>query len=412
MIRSMYAAVSGLSSHQTMMDVVGNNIANVNTHGYKKSNALFQDVLSQTINGAGAPTEEIGGTNPAQVGLGVAVTAIAQNMSQGFLQVTGRDLDMAIEGDGFFVVNQAGEQLYTRAGAFFIEADGRLVTSDGGLVQGWKADDRGEINTAATATEIRIWTGENINPVQTSEINFGGNLPGDAEIGALQFAGLNVFDSQGNAIALDVEFVKTAVDEWTVTATYGNPATPITLTDNVLTFDANGEIVNPADLSINIAAGQIPDVGDVEITLGGDQDRRVTQFGGSPSITAIYQDGSATGTLQSVSVGRDGVIVGVYTNGLVQPIAQMALATFNNPDGLERVSGSNWRASTNSGLAQVGVVGTGGRGLMAPGTLEMSNVDLAEEFTTLIRSQRGFQANSRVVTTSDELLQEIVNLKR
>ncbi len=412
MIRSMYAAVSGLRSHQTMMDVVGNNIANVNTHGFKKSQTIFQDVLSQTLNGAGAPTEELGGTNPAQVGLGARVATIAQNMAQGSLQVTGRDLDMAIEGDGFFMVDVGGEELFTRAGAFFIEADGRLVASNGGLVQGWPADANGDISTAASPGAIRIWTGDQITPVQTSEINLGGNLPGDAPVGDVQYGGLNIFDAQGNAIALDVSFTKTDDDEWTVAATYGDAATPITLTDNVISFDVNGEIAAPADFNVNIAAGQIPDVGAIDITIGGAEERRITQFGGSPSVTATFQNGSTTGTLQSVSVGRDGVIVGVYSNGLVQPIAQVAIAAFANPEGLERVSGSNWRASTNSGLAQVGAVGTGGRGIMAPGTLEMSNVDLAEEFTTLIRSQRGFQANSRVVTTSDELLQEIVNLKR
>lgn len=412
MIRSMYAAVSGLRSHQTMMDVVGNNIANVNTSGFKKSQTIFQDVLSQTINGAGAPTEGLGGTNPAQVGLGTSVAAVAQNMAQGSLQTTGRDLDMAIEGDGFFMIDVSGEQLYTRAGAFFIEADGRLVASNGGLVQGWPADQNGVINSASTPGSVRIWTGNQITPVATSEVNFGGNLPGNAEIGDVEFGGLNVFDAQGNAIALDLTFTKTAEDQWSVGATYGDAATPITLTDNVIQFDVNGEVTAPADFSVNIAAGQIPDVGDVSLTIGGAEERRVTQFGGASSVTATYQNGSATGSLQSVSVGRDGVIVGVYSNGLVQPIAQIAVAAFANPEGLERVSGSNWRSSTNSGLAQVGTVGTGGRGLMAPGTLEMSNVDLAEEFTTLIRSQRGFQANSRVVTTSDELLQEIVNLKR
>jgi len=197
-----------------------------------------------------------------------------------------------------------------------------------------------------------------------------------------------------------------------VSATFGPAETPVVVTDNLLTFDADGEMTAPADFNMNIAAGQIPGMGELTLTVGGTGERRITQFAGNTSIAAIFQNGSAAGTLQSLRVGSDGVIVGAYNNGLVQPIGQLALASFANPEGLERVTGSNWRVSTNSGLAQIGVVNAGGRGIIAPGTLEMSNVDLAEEFTNLIRSQRGFQANSRVVTASDELLQEIVNLKR
>ncbi len=412
MIRSMYTAVAGLRIHQTMMDVVGDNIANVNTAGFKKSQVVFSDMLSQTLNGAGAPTEQLGGTNPAQVGLGVKIASIAKNFTQGALQRTGRDLDMAIEGDGFYVLQFAGEQHFTRSGAFFLDAEGRLTTSNGGLVQGWQADGAGVIDTTATIEGLRIPVGAQITPTPTSEVSLGGNLSSDAPLGATSFAGLDVFDLKGTPIAVSLTFTKTAVDEWTITGTYGDAADTLALTDNVLTFGSDGELVAPVDFSVNIAAGAIPNAGAVEMLIGGNGARRFTQFGGSTAINAINQNGSATGNLQSVSVGQDGVLVGAYSNGQVRPIAQIALATFANTEGLERVSGSAFRASTNSGLAQVGTVGSGGRGLMAAGVLEMSNVDLAEEFTQLIRAQRGFQANSRVVTASDELLQEIVNLKR
>lgn len=412
MIRSMYTGVAGLRSHQTMMDVVGDNIANVNTAGFKKSQVVFSDMLTQTLNGAGAPTEQIGGTNPSQIGLGVKIAAVAKNFSQGALQLTGRDLDMSIEGDGFFALEFAGEQHFTRAGAFFLDAEGRLVTSNGGLVQGWQADGEGEIDTTRTTDGIKVPVGAQITPKATSEISFGGNLSADAGIGSTSFAGLDVFDLQGNPIPLSLTYTKTAANEWTVSATHGDAGDPVALTDNVLTFGPDGELTGPVDFTVNIAAGEIPETTAIEIVIGGDGQRRFTQFGGATAINAINQNGSATGTLQSVSVGQDGVLVGAYSNGQVRPIAQIALATFANVEGLERVSGSAFRASTNSGLAQVGTVGTGGRGLMAAGVLEMSNVDLAEEFTQLIRAQRGFQANSRLVTASDELLQEIVNLKR
>ncbi len=407
----MYAAVSGLRSHQIMMDVVGNNIANVNTQGYKRNQVIFQDVLSQVVSGASAPTATIGGRNPAQVGLGVTMSGTAQQFGQGFLQVTNRDLDVAVQGDGFFVIEEAGEQLYTRAGSFFLDADGRLVTSKGGLVQGWSADATGVVDSSATPTEIRLPIGDQSPPVVTSEVKLGGNLPSLAPTGEQVFTSLEFFDATGNAVEVSLTLEKTAADQWTVSGTYGDPATAFAMTDNVLTF-ASGEITVPADLSINIAAGQIPGVGDVSLVVGGPNERRVTQFGDDTSMTIVTQNGAAAGVLQSMRVGPDGVISGTYSNGLTQPIAMLALANFSNPEGLERLTGSNWRGSVNSGLAQIGSTLTGGRGSIAPGTLEMSNVDLALEFTELIRSQRGFQANSRVVTSSDELLQEIVNLKR
>jgi flagellar hook protein FlgE len=412
MIRSMYSAVSGLRAHQTMMDVVGNNIANVNTNGFKKSNVVFQDILSQTLKGASAPTSAIGGTNPAQIGLGVQVSNIAQNFLQGALQSTGRDLDLSIQGDGFFNLEQDGQQLYGRAGSFFVDTNGNLVSGSGGYVQGWTATPAGGITNTGPAGRIRIPAGEQVAPVITSSINLGGNLPADAVIGDTQFSAVNVYDGQGATVQLNITFTKTAANQWNMSAAYGDAATPVALTDNVLQFDASGRILTPADFDTNIAAGAIPGLGAITLTVGGDTSGEVTQLAALGSIAAITQDGSSTGTLAGVTVGQDGVITGTYSNGQVKALAQVAIASFANPEGLERVTGTMFVESVNSGLAQLGAASAGGRGVIAPGTLEMSNVDLAEEFTNLIRTQRGFQANSRVITTSDEMLQEIVNLKR
>ena len=411
MIRSMYAAVSGLRAHQIMMDVVGNNIANVNTQGYKRNQVIFQDVLSQIVAGASTPTDVVGGRNPAQVGLGVMMSGTAQQFGQGFLQVTNRALDVAVQGDGFFVTDEAGEEMYTRAGAFFLDADGRLVTSSGGLVKGWGAEPDGSIDTTLNPDNIRLPVGDQSAPVVTTEVKMGGNLPSEADIGTQVFAGVDMHNSNGSTIPVSMTFEKTAVDQWTMTATHGDPPAALTLADNVLTF-TDGELTAPADLGIDIPGGQMTGVDAVSLVIGGDTERRITQFGDATSLAVITQNGSSAGVLQSMRVGADGTIVGTYNNGLTKPIARLAIANFSNPEGLERVTGSNWRGSVNSGLAQIGTTGTGGRGQIAPGTLEMSNVDLALEFTQLIRSQRGFQANSRVVTSSDELLQEIVNLKR
>jgi len=411
LIRSMYSAVSGLRAHQIMMDVVGNNIANVNTQGYKRNQVIFQDVLSQIVSGASTPTDTIGGRNPAQVGLGVMMSGTAQQFGQGFLQVTNRSLDVAIQGDGFFITDEAGEQMFTRAGAFFLDADGRLVTSSGGLVQGWGAEVDGTIDPTLTPDVVRLPVGDQSPPVVTTEVKMGGNLPSEAAIGDQVFAGVDLHNANGSTIPVAMTFEKTGTDQWTVSATYDDPPVAITMTDNVLTF-VDGELTAPADLNINIPGGQMTGVGDVALVIGGDTERRVTQFGDTTSLAVITQDGSSAGVLQSMRVGADGTIVGTYNNGQTKPIAMLAIANFSNTEGLERVTGSNWRETVNSGLAQIGTTGTGGRGQIAPGTLEMSNVDLALEFTQLIRSQRGFQANSRVVTSSDELLQEIVNLKR
>jgi flagellar hook protein FlgE len=412
-IRSMSSALSGLRNHQVMLDVVGNDIANVSTVGFKSSSVLFSDVLTQTLNGAAAPGAQTGGTNPAQIGLGSRLSATVQSFTQGAIQRTGRTTDIAIQGDGFFVVSNGNENLYTRAGSFMLDANGNLTTPDGMFVQGWQADAVGNINTNAGTTPIEIRVGELLPPTQSSEIDLGGNLAADAPIGTTTTLTVSAYDDQGVPVPLNLTFTKSNANEWTVTGTAGIPAVAIALTDNVLTFDGTGEMTVQADRNINIAGGVIPNMpAAISIELGGaDQPGRLTQYAGSTTASITQQNGSPAGSLQSFNVGQDGTIVGAYSNGKTRPIGQVALAVFANPGGLERIAGV-WRETPNSGLSQVGTPGAGGRGLMSSGTLEMSNVDLAEEFTRLIIAQRGFQGNARVVTTADEILQEVVNLRR
>jgi flagellar hook protein FlgE len=412
-IRSMSSALSGLRNHQVMLDVVGNDIANVSTVGFKSSSVVFQDVLTQTLNGASAPGATTGGTNPAQIGLGSRLSATVQSFTQGAIQRTGRTTDIAIQGDGFFVVNNGNENLYTRAGSFMLDANGNLTTPDGSMVQGWQADGAGVINTNAGVTPIEIRVGELLPPTQTSNVDLGGNLSAEAAIGTATTLTVSAYDDQGVAIPLNLTFTKSAANQWTVTGTAGTPAAAIALTDNVLTFDGTGELTVPADRNINIAGGVIPNMpAALTLDLGGaTQPGRITQYAGGTTASITNQNGSPAGTLQSFNVGQDGTIVGAYSNGKTRSIGQVALAVFTNPGGLERVAGV-WRETPNSGLAQIGTPGGGGRGLMSSGTLEMSNVDLAEEFTRLIIAQRGFQGNARVVTTADEILQEVVNLRR
>jgi len=374
---------------------------------------VFQDSLSQTVQGAGAgaPTADIGGTNPSQIGLGVSVSNVNTNFSQGALQRTNRDMDFALRGDGFFTVQTPGEQVYTRAGSLALDASGRVVTATGGLIQGWSADPLGNIDTNNPIADIAVPVGDLIPPTPTTDVSLNGNLPTGDAVGAQYTTAVEVFDSQGQPVLASFTFEKTAANEWTVTGEYGSPATAFTLTDNVLTFDAGGDVSVPADLNMDVAAGQIPGVPAFTLSLdhsGG----RVSQYGELATIGVSTQNGSSAGSLQALSVSQEGILIGSYSNGRNRAIAQFAISLFGNPEGLEKVGDSSFRSSVNSGIAQVRTAGSGGVGLISSGTLEMSNVDLAAEFTNLIVAQRGFQANSRVVTASDELLADIVNLKR
>ena len=392
MLRSLFAGISGLRAHQTMMDVTGNNIANVNTAGFKTSQTVFQDTLSQLIQGAGAPQGAAGGTNPAQVGLGVRVGGIFTNFGQGSAQATGRSTDLMIQGDGFFVVRKDGQDLYTRAGAFNFDSLGQLVSPDGGKVMGWGAVN-GAINTNAAAAPISLPIGTMLPPAVTGNVAVAGNLPGDSTSTAPLITSITVYDAQGNAIALQTSFTKTSATTWDVSISDGTT----TVGPNPLTFSASGTTPTPSTMTF----------GGINVDLS-----KITNYAGVATAQAVSQDGSAVGSLQAFSISPDGTLVGVFSNGLRQNLGQIAMASFNNPPGLEKVGNTSFRATVNSGVAQLGVAGSGGRGALAGGSLEMSNVDLAQEFTNLIVAQRGFQANSKVITASDEILQDLVNLKR
>jgi flagellar hook protein FlgE len=412
MIRSMSSAISGMRNHQLMLDVVSSDISNVSTIGFKSSNILFSDVLSQTLQ-AGDPQGVVAGTNPAQVGLGSRLAGTAQNFAQGALQRTGRTTDLAIEGDGFFIVNNANAQLYTRNGSFSFDAQGNLSTADGWYVMGWQADPDGMIDPTGPLTRLRVPIGSAMAPVQTTEVSVSGNLNAAAAIGTRVSNSVAAYNAQGAEVVLNVSYTKTAANQWTVSATHGDPATQITLTDNVLTFDITGELTIPVDRNINIAAGQIPGITEaMTIEMGAaTTPNRVTQYGSQTNVSVIGQNGSFAGALQSFNVSNGGSIMGVYSNGKSVQVGQVAISVFTNPQGLERVAGG-WRETGNSGLPQIGQAASFGRGKISAGTLELSNVDLAEEFSRLVVAQRGFQGNARVITASDEILQEVVRLGR
>jgi flagellar hook protein FlgE len=422
MLRSMYSGVSGLRAHQVFLDTVGNNIANVNTTGYKSSSVIFSDMLSQILVGAGAPTAQQGGSNPAQVGLGTQVAGIQASFVQGAVQLTGRATDMAIQGEGFFVTELNGQRLFTRAGALSFDAAGNLVSPGGGRIMGWNADATGAINPNGPIAPLGIPIGQILEPTATSTVELGGNLPADAAVGDQQTTSIEVVDDQGALHPLTFTFTKTADGTWAVTATMPDPADPAATVDVIgapgspITFDPATGLPSTTELTLTAAqlgAGGGQWSGDVTVSLGepGDPDGLI-QFAGEGTVGALSQDGAEIGFLRSFDIDSAGVVSGTFSNGLRRNLGQIALASFNNPAGLERTGDTSFLATVNSGEALIGQAGTGQLGSIAGGAVEMSNVDLAAEFTNMIAAQRGFQANSRVISASDEILQDLVNLKR
>jgi flagellar hook protein FlgE len=401
---SMNSAVSGLRAHQLMLDVTGNNIANVNTPGFKAGRATFSDVLSQTLAGAMAPTGNVGGTDPQQVGLGVRTGAITNLFTQGGILTTNKPTDLAIQGEGFFVLSDGASSFFTRAGAFEVDSAGNLVDSVTGYrVQGAT----GDIIISPTATSA---------PVGTDTARFTGNLDPTVAAGTTYIATIATFDSLGETHNLTLTFTKTATaGEFTYATTEGDASMAINAGGTgTIQFSGGGAITAGGSGSITLdytngaSSGQV-----VTLDFGSATNPSpVTGYASSATLALASQDGSASGTLQSFSIGTGGTINGTFSNGRVQSLGTIRMASFPNAAGLAKMGSNLYRETSNSGVANTGDPGTGGRGTLAPGSLEASNVDLADEFTKLIVSQRGFQANARVITTSDEVLQEAVNLKR
>jgi flagellar hook protein FlgE len=418
MLRSLFSGVSGLRNHQIRLDVISNNIANINTIGYKGSRANFRDVLYQTMSGASAPQSGRGGINPRQVGLGTSIGSIDTVMTQGNIESTGRNTDLAIEGDGFFILgDDNGGRFYSRAGSFSLDVSGNLINAGNGLkVVGWTATGAGALDpNNALPGFIKVVRGAEMPPSATTKVDYLGNLDARAAVGDTKTAPKTVYDSLGNTHGLSITFTKSGANTWNwaastseagLTVDNGVAGVPATGT---LTFTAAGAFSSEVPA---LATARITGIaGANNITLNLDFDP-LTQYASAATVTAGEQNGYGRGSLTEFNLDNSGVITGYYTNGRSRALAQVALGVFNNPEGLMRYGDTVFQESNNSGVPQIGVALSGGRGTLKPGALEMSNVDLSQEFTSLIITQRGFQASSRVITTSDEVLQELVNLKR
>jgi len=439
MLRSLNAAVSGLRNQQTRMDVIGNNVANVNTTAFKAGRVTFKEGFAQLMEGASRPLDGIGGTNPEQVGLGSQIGSIDTLFTQGNLENTGNVTDLAIQGNSFFVIKKGAESFYTRAGNFQVDANGTLVNSDGYAVQG-----RGAVNGKLTDSvgNIVIPVNQNTPASATTKVTLAGNLDASAGVfdkgtattldpldpaqralpqnqNSYKDMSITVYDSLGTKHELKLVMWKTDVDkwDWKVDPT-GLDISSAGVTEvggtHPITFAGDGSI----DTSNSFAPPEIkftPNSGaadvDIKIDLGTGFSG-LSQFAGSSTAVARDQDGYTNGTLQGFTIDSTGTIVGSFTNGITQSLGQVQLADFNNPEGLVRAGSNSYSVTANSGAAVMGFAGEGSVSSISSGTLEMSNVDLAQEFTNMIVAQRGFQANGRVITTSDQLLQELVDLKR
>ena len=438
---ALFTGVTGLSAHQSRMDVVANNIANVSTVGYRGSRADFQDVLSQTLEAGSGASGDYGGSDPMQIGLGVTLGGITVNQTQGSVITTGVASDLMIDGNGFFVLSDGNKNLYTRDGSFDRNTAGVLIDPASGLkVQGWQADADGNIDTNLPVSDVVIPEGTASIVKATQNANLVGNLDSSADAGTTVVRTFRVYDSLGTARDVQVTFTKraqvtdggTAYNAWTWKAEYGtgNDVTSVTSGESgVLLFDTNGVFHAEGSLSAAdafTARASLSSQNEVSIpsTLltGGSLPStpfefsvdfsKLTSLAADSDASLNDQDGYARGVLQDFSVGTDGVVTGEFSNGLTKVIGQVALATFGNVGGLSRNGDNAFVETASSGPAQIGAAKTGGRGAINGGELEGSNVDLATEFSNMIVTQRGYQANARMITAADTLIQETVNLVR
>jgi len=414
MFTSFSTALSALNAHSTAVDVVGNNLANLNTPGFKTSVVAFHDLVTQSVGS---------GLGETQVGFGVGRPTTIRQFSQGAIRSSSGALDAAIQGDGFLVVkDDSGNTLYTRGGNLQVDDSGRLLTSTGERLQGW-TEQNGVLSTTGPISDIVVPVGSLKAPTATTEITLDLNLDATASAGppADTFStSIEVFDSLGTSHIVTVEFTKTATaNEWeySISIPDADVDSPVTPETGTLTFGSDGTLTSPAvgdampELAITGFANGANDM-DLTWQLFDGTTPRLTQYAQSSAISANSQDGSPAAQLIRVGLGDGGIVLAQYSNGEQEVVAQLAMAAVRNPASLIAVGNNNYQTSARSALPAIGLPGTGGRGSILGGAVENSTVDIAREFTNLIVYQRGYQANTRVITTVDELSQETINLKR
>lgn len=426
-VNSMITGVTGISAQGNQLDIIGDNISNVSTAGFKASRGEFADMVSRNLKG-------IEGGN--QIGRGTQLRSVTPIFNQGSIIRTERSTDLAINGDGFLVVKaQSGELNYSRDGALRFNKDGELVNMEGLNIMGYLADKAGKItpqiekvkiptNTIAANSTKKVKLNINVDSREKIGVPFNPLKPGET---AIFSAGVNVYDSKGSAHIATLFFNKTAENQYEYHAMLdggelagGLKGTLVEQASGTLNFDKDGRLMSETVKSnaFNFAGGadlnqQVEfDFGDAVTTENGTGLAGSTQYGTDSVMYKYNQDGFEAGNLTSMSINEQGTITGLFSNGITRDLAQIGLAKFENNEGLIKIGGNNFRESKLSGPVYIGKPGEAGRGTILAKALEQSTTDIAQEFVNLIQAQRAFQANSKIITTSDELLNDVINIKR
>ncbi len=416
-VRSLGTAASGIDTMQTDLDTIGNDIANSETDGFASQTAQFSDLLTEQLQPAGgAVGETLASTNPSAIGAGDEVSAIETNFSAGAVTQTGINSNVAIEGNGFLVVTQNNQTYYTLDGDLQVDSNGNLATNSGGLIEGWAPGQP----TTSPPTPLSIVVGSTGPPAQTQNVVLGGNLPSNATNPVTITT--TMYDSLGNQVPVTLTLTPTAADTWSMQGTVTGAAQPLWTAPQTVVFGSDGQLsslngtpvgTGQSTLAIDNEPSNYAWTGATEPTIDFPpvgSEGAVTQFADDQTIEVTSQDGNAAGTLESYSIGSDGVITGTYSNGDSQALGTIALAQFANPDGLDDTGETYFTPTVASGKAQLGEPGTNGLGTLQGGAVEGSNVDLATELTDLIEAQTAYQANTKVVDTSSTVLQSLVEM--
>ena len=401
--------LSGLTAEATALSAVANNLANQNTTGYKDTRVLFSDLFYQSLGTTGAGA-------PIQLGAGARVGSMPGTFTQGSVTATGVPTDVAIQGNGFFVVQNGGAVSYTRAGDFSVDKNNFLVTSEGQQVLGYPAVN-GVVNPGGGVGPLQLGAGTISPPTVTSAVSITTNLNSGAAVGDTYSTPVSIYDSLGASHILTFTFTKTGVNAWNYSLAVPPGDSSLVggiVTTGAMTFDGNGNLLTPA---ANLAGLSIPGLTDgaKNMTFAWDLYNGnapvISQVAAASSTSSTQQDGSSSGTLTNFTIGADGTVTGSFTNGKTASLGQLALASFADQQGLQRAGSTDYTQTLASGQAVVGAAGTGGRGTLSGGSLELSNVDIATEFANLIVAQRAFEANAKAVTTFDQITQDTINLK-
>jgi len=408
-------ALSGLNSNSQAINIVSGNLANLSTAGYKDEQVSFEDLVNESLTGF---------SNSASIS-GSTTVQSDQQFTQGTLETTGNPYDAAIQGGGFFVVdNTSGQQVFTRQGNFQVNSSGDLVTSTGQFVQGWNAVN-GTLSTGGATGNIVLPTSLELQPVATTQFSATANLNANAAVGSANAtfsSPITVYDAQGVSHALTITYTETAPNTWGYSVTI--PSTDLTsgtgtstqLTSGTLTFDGSGNLLTPAAASgaIPIAITGLADgASDMNLTWNvytAAGTPTLTQYNATSANSAASQNGSAAGQLNSMSIGANGAIVAQFSNGTSENVAQIALASVLNPGSMQQLDGNSYAPTSATATPVIGTPSTGARGLITGGSLETSTVDIATEFTNLLEYERGYQANSKVISTEDQVVQQTIAL--